>query len=240
MVDLRRIVEEIHLELGPPTGRTAKAGRMNANGISVFYGAFDRDTCLAEVRPPVGSKVVMGKFELLRPVRLLDPAALEDVFVQRSYFDPLFAQRPQKMRISPNVIVSLFYARNAWGRRLRLFIDSGCLRIPGNVIEPQLDGIIFPSAQGGEGSNVTFFNRPGLIESSNLPKGTTKRCYTHGYDDTDDLDISLWVELPQETPKPEDHEHNVTGNFFSSPLAAPTEIEFDQLTHLLRRFYVYS
>ncbi len=49
---------------------------MNAPGISVFYGALDEATCIAEARAPVGSHVVVAKFHLLRPVRLLDFDAL--------------------------------------------------------------------------------------------------------------------------------------------------------------------
>jgi hypothetical protein len=51
----------------PPT-----AGRMNPSGIALFYGALELETCLAEVRPPVGSQVVCGAFLLRRTVLLLD------------------------------------------------------------------------------------------------------------------------------------------------------------------------
>src|SRR5271157_1960485 len=44
--------------LGPPPALLAPAGRMNARGISVFYGATDRIIALAEVRPPVASRVL--------------------------------------------------------------------------------------------------------------------------------------------------------------------------------------
>jgi len=63
-------------EIGPPPSKTAAAGRMNAYGISVFYGATDPGVALAEVRPPVGSRVVVGRFELVRNVRLLDVVTL--------------------------------------------------------------------------------------------------------------------------------------------------------------------
>ena len=35
---------------------------MNAAGISVFYGAMEEETCIAEARAPVGSYVVIGRF----------------------------------------------------------------------------------------------------------------------------------------------------------------------------------
>ena len=66
-------------EIGSPPAIAAASGRMNAYGISVFYGATDASIALAEVRPPVGAKVVVGRFELLRPLQLLDIEALRSV-----------------------------------------------------------------------------------------------------------------------------------------------------------------
>ena len=39
---------------------------LNAEGIPVFYGALEKDTCVSEVRAPVGSNVVLARFRLLR------------------------------------------------------------------------------------------------------------------------------------------------------------------------------
>ena len=66
---------------------------MNAAGIPVFYGALDEDTCVAEVRAPVGSYVVVAKFEVLQPLRLLDFDSLKKVYVEGSHFDPDYAWR---------------------------------------------------------------------------------------------------------------------------------------------------
>jgi hypothetical protein len=83
-------------EIGPPPSRAATAGRMNPHGISVFYGATDAAVALAEVRPPVGSKAVIGRFKLLRPVRLLDMEALRTVNMTGSIFDRDFLPRLQR------------------------------------------------------------------------------------------------------------------------------------------------
>ena len=63
---LRRALERPDRELGPPPLRASAAGRMNARGIAVFYGSVDAATALAEVRPPVGSRVLMTPTRLLR------------------------------------------------------------------------------------------------------------------------------------------------------------------------------
>ncbi|WP_164939703.1 RES domain-containing protein [Bradyrhizobium zhanjiangense] len=39
-------------QIGPPPATLASAGRMNARGISVFYGANSAQAAIAEVRPP--------------------------------------------------------------------------------------------------------------------------------------------------------------------------------------------
>lgn len=75
------------MQLGSPPGRHACAGRMNAQGISVFYGATRPSVALAEVRPPVGSKVAIAKFNIVRPLSLLDLTALDGVWDDGSIFD---------------------------------------------------------------------------------------------------------------------------------------------------------
>lgn len=74
---------------GPPPHPKATSGRMNAQGIPVFYGATTPEIAIAEVRPAVGSYVVVAKFIPLRPLRILEMSALDGlVQVSGSLFDP--------------------------------------------------------------------------------------------------------------------------------------------------------
>jgi hypothetical protein len=57
--ELREAMKRPDLQVGPPRSEKAVAGRMNAAGVAVFYGATDRQIALNEVRPPVGSKVLI-------------------------------------------------------------------------------------------------------------------------------------------------------------------------------------
>ncbi len=84
---LKEALERPDQGLGPPPEAVATGGRMNARGISVFYGALDVEVALAEIRPPVGSRVMLGKFELARPLKVLDVEALRSVLVKGSVFD---------------------------------------------------------------------------------------------------------------------------------------------------------
>jgi len=88
---LEHILKDPVHQMGAPDSKIAKSGRMNAHGISVFYGATLPGTCIAEIRPPVGSQVVLGRFEIIREVRLLNFDHLTKVFVTGSLFDPEFA-----------------------------------------------------------------------------------------------------------------------------------------------------
>lgn len=74
---------------GPPPPSLARSGRMNAQGISVFYGATTPDVAISEVRPPVGSFVIVAPFEPRKELRILDISALDAlVFSKQSVFHP--------------------------------------------------------------------------------------------------------------------------------------------------------
>ncbi|EJE9489026.1 RES domain-containing protein [Salmonella enterica] len=74
---------------GPPPPDKARSGRMNAQGISVFYGATTQDVAISEVRPPVGSRVVVAAFRPLKEMRILDISALDTlIFSRESVFNP--------------------------------------------------------------------------------------------------------------------------------------------------------
>jgi hypothetical protein len=95
---LEEALKRPDIGLGPPPYAVATAGRMNARGISVFYGALDANIALAEIRPPVGSEVMIGNFNILRELRLLDVEALKSVFSKRSIFDGAFISKLEQAK----------------------------------------------------------------------------------------------------------------------------------------------
>ena len=147
--ELKAALAEPDRQLGPPRGRKAQAGRMNAAGISVFYGARSPDVALAEVRPLVGSYVVVARFEIVRKLRILDLAALGEVSETGSVFDETLAPRMERAS----------FLRSLSRRITRPVMpdDSTLDYLPTqaigdyltNVREPRLDGIAFPSSQDG-------------------------------------------------------------------------------------------
>ncbi len=70
--DYEQIKQNPATGMGAPPAGLRRAGRMNAAGIAVFYGATDLDTAIAELRPAVGSTVCVCTFELRRPIYVLD------------------------------------------------------------------------------------------------------------------------------------------------------------------------
>lgn len=87
--DLRKIIlDNPKNELGYPPEELAPEGRMSPRGIPVFYGAFEKNTCLEELKLFVGEIVIIGKFEIVDPLKILDLSAFEKANILTSYFDP--------------------------------------------------------------------------------------------------------------------------------------------------------
>ena len=185
-----RILQSPSAELGPPPPEFAKAGRMNPEGISVFYGATELETCVSEVRPPVGSFVVVGRFDLLKKVRILDLDALSLVYPKGSAFDPGYAERAGRAAF-------LGHLRNEIGRPV-MPRDEALEYVATQVVaeylahkaSPRIDGIILGSAQiGGTGRNLVLFNHARSVEPYILPAGATAEFYAADVDDSSDVDI---------------------------------------------------
>jgi len=122
---------------------------MNAAGIALFYGAIDRDVALAEARPPVGSKVLIGCFDVVRPLMLLDMEALEQVASEKgSIFDPDYVIRLERAaflrrlsrRISDPVMP---------GDCVRDYLPTQAIAEFLAAMDEPLDGILYPSVQYG-------------------------------------------------------------------------------------------
>lgn len=169
-------------ELGPPPSQSAAPGRMNASGISVFYGAFDRETALAEVRPPVGSTVVIARFDVQREIRILDLDALRSIKTEGSIFDPDTLKAMQRARFLQILSHSL--------SRAILPHEETMAYLPTQVVadylasEVGLDGIIFPSVQAGDrSSNIVIFNHASRVETPKIPKNVNIHITWDDYDD---------------------------------------------------------
>ena len=170
-------------ELGPPPGRIAQAGRMNARGISVFYGATDSKVVIAEVRPPVGTSVVVAKFEILRPMRILDLRNLPSAAADGSVFDEAFADRCHKaafLRTLKNILCQPVVPDD---EDLEYLPTQAIADFLATERDPVLDGIAYPSTQtDGSGYNVVLFHKAARVEELVIPRGAELEAFTRYHD----------------------------------------------------------
>ena len=209
--DLEAMLKSPKNRLGPPPPKSATPGRMNAQGIRVFYGALDEKTCVSEIRALVGSYVVVGRFELLRRVKILDFDVLAKVNSPDSFFHPDYAESISRAAffgwltneisrpVLPDEEASEYIPFQALAEYL------------GNKVEGGLDGIIYRSSQTmGQGRNVVLFNHSSGVDPKD--KAQDADFYVRIYqlptdvEGTRKLSISLTPkDSPQEeeeTPKP--------------------------------------
>lgn len=195
---LKRALASPDQELGPPPARRGRAGRLNAAGVSLFYGADSAEVALSEIRPPVGSKVVMARFELMQPVRLLDIDALKSLLVKGSLFDTEHAARLQH---------AAFLESFSWRFTQPVMPDHEAVEyIPtqavadylANEVEPVLDGILYASPQSGlSGKNVALFHRSSRVERRASPEGMTADVSLgHDTDEGYEIDYTVFELVP--------------------------------------------
>lgn len=152
-------------QLGAPRPSMASAGRMNPAGIAVFYGSLDSTTCVAELRVPVGGTAIVGKFEIIRELRLLDLTRLNEMRTKVSYFHPEFFKL-----YSYSKFISGFHDEI---RKVVLPGNQILEYLPTQVVAEYLwtrkknsvDGVIFGSSQvGGKHFNIVIFPQAFRIE----------------------------------------------------------------------------
>lgn len=160
-------------QVGSPPARFAGAGRMNARGISVFYGANEPKVAIAEVRPPVGSRVTVARFEIIRPLRLLDLTALGAVAEHGSVFDPDFAHRMERAMFMRSLSRHITRPVMPDDESFEYLATQAIADFLATENEPQLDGIVFPSVRAaGDALNVVLFHKAARVEAIKLPAGT--------------------------------------------------------------------
>lgn len=195
-------------ELAPPPAKFASAGRMNSRGVAAFYGANLPDAALAEVRPPVGSQVLVAKFRLKRNVKLLDLSSLPQIGIAGSYFDQDFLPLLKRTKFLGDLaaIMSMPVMPN----------DADLDYLPTQVIadylsrasDTPLDGILFPSVQTdvreeGEGKkpkflNVVLFNKSSRVARFDYPEETEVDAHTwQMYNEGPEREYQVTVRMPK-------------------------------------------
>ena len=174
--EIKSILETLSSQLGPPPSDKATAGRMNAEGIPVFYGALEEETCVSEVRAPVGSFVVLVKFDLLNQIRILDLNALSIVYSDFSHFDPNYIEKRSRERFLKELVGEMSRPVMPHEEAREFIATQIVSEYLANRVEPRLHGIIFNSAQTEKGGrNVVLFNGARSVEADEPGPGLRVR-----------------------------------------------------------------
>lgn len=196
--ELKNALLRPDLELAGPSSRKAKSGRMNAHGISVFYGSNRADVAIAEVRPPVGCKVTVARFEVIRPLRLLDLTALRRATAVGSLFDPKFSaelERAMFLRTLSHEIVKPVMPDDEAFDYLPTQAVADFLASSAGT---KLDGILFPSVQAQDGAlNVVLFHKAARVTPLDIPEGTKIDVSdVHYGEEGREIYYTVWESLP--------------------------------------------
>ena len=192
------ILESPAERLGPPPADYATAGRMNPEGIPVFYGAMDLATCIAEVRPPVGSYVVAGRFKLLKAVRVLDMNLLQEAYAEPNYFDPSYVDLSNRIAFLKQLVDELARPVMPGDEAKEYLATQIVAEYLAHKTSPRVDGILFRSSQMGgpdpdepspehvDDRNVVLFNHASIVEPIVAPEGVAVEARIPAHDDDED------------------------------------------------------
>jgi hypothetical protein len=161
------------IHLGPPLAPLAAAGRMNARGISVFYAASNQRAAIAELRPPVASRIAVARFEIIRKLRLLDLTALRDNSVTSSIADFGLAGRKESAVFLRSLSERITRPVMPDDEPLEYLATQAIADFLATEASASIDGIIFPSAQAaGDACNAVLFHKAARVQAMNVPEGT--------------------------------------------------------------------
>lgn len=100
---IRLNAKDIHLDSSFDSAplNISKEGRLNSNCDSVFYGAFDIETCIHEVRTTVYDEIILVTYEANEDIVLIDLEKMEDTiydnpqwgiipFIEYEFYSPQY------------------------------------------------------------------------------------------------------------------------------------------------------
>jgi RES domain-containing protein len=177
------VLKDPEAKLGPPPPGAASAGRMNARGISVFYGAEDPATCVGEVRAAVGSFGIIASFEVTRELKVLDVSALQAIrTTDVSIFDSEFSHAHGRTAFLQHLQHVLQLPVLPGEEADKYLVTQMIAEYLGSRHPSRLDGVLYPSIQTGKRTNnVVLFAHASRVQPSSTHRKIEVR--TPGWDD---------------------------------------------------------
>lgn len=162
--DVQRIGTDPAKELGPPPPTIAAENRMSAKGVPFFYGAVEQNTCIAELRAPLGGQVAVAQFTLTRNAKVLDFRRLASARskTRPSIFRDDYAREIARRHFTTKVH-ELIRAPVLPGRESEYLITQVMAEYLAHVREPHFDALLFSSAQEKGGTNIVLFGPTSMI-----------------------------------------------------------------------------
>lgn len=144
--------------VGPPPAESARPGRMNAEGVAVLYAAHDIETCVAEMRPALGSEVAIIGMQTTHALRILDFSLLNEARSLKglSYFQPDLNDQIDRSNFLRQ-LHKLISQPVVPGREADYIITQTMAEYLAHVHDKSFDGISFSSVQRDGGINIVIF-----------------------------------------------------------------------------------
>lgn len=171
--DLEAALARPDIHLGGPPASLAAAGRMNAQGISVFYGASNQKTTIAELRPPVEARMAVAQFQIIRRLQILDLTAIGKVRLTENLGDLGLVGRTEHAVFLRSLIERISRPQMLDDKPDGYLVTQAVADFLATEAHVSIDGIMFPSRQIVEDAfNVVLFHKSARVEPMDIPAGT--------------------------------------------------------------------
>lgn len=168
--ELAKFRAKVAEELAPPPKRLRTAGRLNPAGIATFYGAFDHETCIAELRPSVGSLIAVAKFTIKKPICVLDMTRFSAPPKPQNIFVPNRVSRVAQWLFMRKFMQEISQPISPEDQYLDYLPTQAVAEylLNHHTVEVQkhkrrIDAIIYHSAQRPKGKNIAIFGSAGVV-----------------------------------------------------------------------------
>ena len=161
--------------LTSPPNKNASENRMNPMGVSMFYGAFDRDTAKEEARNSAKKFCAIGEFNTKQKLTILDLTQLPEESFWANHWQELSFLQSFSRKISKSIDEKSKYSyvpTQIFAEYIRY-----CCRHKGKKI----DGIIYKSSKGVMSKNIVLFydqkDSANVLELKNFEIQEILTCY---------------------------------------------------------------
>lgn len=167
-------------ELSSPPVHHACSGRMNPTGISVFYAAFERETCIAEIRLPVGETAISGQFTLKTPIKIFDLTVFDKIDPEEAiingYSASIFGDEISDISEDKLAFLKTFSEEISkpippHKQELDYMPTQALVEYLAHHYKPKIDAVVYASTQTNrKGKNIVFLNHAAKVINNQAPK----------------------------------------------------------------------